>query len=64
MGINEANLKLIKIGNAVIDVWRCKYYVTPRTVKEILPIQNYECFKTVDDAYGYAIGLPSNWNME
>ena len=66
--IYEANKKLCCIGNAMIELITGKYYVVPRaTIKpySILEIQNeFEDFDNVQQAYDYAIKLPSDWYMK
>lgn len=64
MDIYEANNKLIRLGNAMITQDGTLYYVTPRTVKNIKSISNYESFITVDEAFDYAEKLHSNWCMD
>ena len=68
MDIYEANKKLCRIGNAMIELITDKYYVVPRaTIKpySILEIQNeFEGFDNVQQAYDYAIKLPSDWYMK
>ena len=58
MTINEANIELIKIGNAVIIDDGSLYYVEPRTTLNIKPVQGYKGFRTVKEAYDYATKLP------
>ena len=68
MDIYEANKKLCRIGNAMIELITGRYYVVPRaTIKpySILEIQNeFEGFDNVQQAYDYAIKLPSDWYMK
>lgn len=64
MGIDEANKKLLCIGNAMIIKRYNMFYVIPRTtmsVKENLPY--HEGRQTVYEAYLYAEKLPSDWKM-
>lgn len=62
MDINEANLILIKRGNVVI-VERDLYYVTPRTISEqnVKLLQEYPCFKSIEEAFNYGMELPCDW---
>ena len=68
MDIYEANKKLCRIGNAMIELITSKYYVVPRTTIKpysILKIQNvFESFDDVQQAYDYAIKLPSDWYIK
>lgn len=64
MDINEANMNLIKIGNAVIIKNGLCYIVSPRTTSSIKLLSKYKWFYTVDEAYYYAVDLPSNWEMD
>lgn len=64
MKINEANLKLIYMGNAVIVDGGFLYYVIPRTTQDVKPIHEYEGFRTVKDAYDYAIKLPIDFGIK
>ena len=58
MTINEANIELIKIGNAVIIDDGSLYYVEPRTTLNIKPVQWYKGFRTIKETYDYATKLP------
>ena len=66
--IYEANRKLCRIGNALIELFTGQYYVEPRITRRmysIIEIQNeFECFNDVQQAYEYAIKLPSDWHMK
>lgn len=68
MDIYEANKKLCRIRNAMIELITGKYYVVPRTTIKpysILEIQNeFEDFDNVQQAYDYAIKLPSDWYIK
>lgn len=64
----EANKKLCCIGNAMVELVAERYYVVPKTTIQpysIITIQNeLEGFDNVQQAYDYAIKLPSNWYMK
>lgn len=67
MLLDEANAKLIKIGNAVIIGVPGKYCVRPRTVYLKEDIYNYQdkyVFAHIEDVYEFAIKLPANWCLE
>ena len=68
MDIYEANKKLCRIGNTMIELITGQYYVVPRTTIKpysILEIQNeFESFDDVQRAYDYAIKLPSDWYIK
>ena len=65
--IYEANKKLCRIGNAMIELVAGQYYVIPRTTVKpysFLEIQNeFEGFDDVQRAYEYAIKLQPDWRM-
>lgn len=67
MDIYEANKKLCRIGNAMIELITGKYYVVPRTTIKnysMLEIQNeFEGFDNVQQAYDYATKLQPDWHM-
>ena len=67
MDIYEANKKLCRIGNAMIQLVTGQYYVVPRTTKKhysILEIQNeFEEFDDVQQAYEYATKLQPDWRI-
>lgn len=68
MDIYEANKKLCRIGNTMIELITGQYYVVPRTTIKpysILEIQNeFESFDDVQQAYDYAIKLQPDWYMK
>ena len=64
MTVDEANFELIHIGNAVIVDGGYLYYVTPRTTLKVKPIQEYEGFWTVKEAYDYAVKLPIDFGLK
>ena len=61
MDIYEANDRLLRIGNAIIINGVGCYDVAPRTTTYERNYCNVR-FYNLDDAYDYAITLPSNWN--
>lgn len=65
MTIYEANSKLIKIGNAMIEEYGLKYYIVSRTTSEEPNIKQYkQPYDSVETAYEVAIQLPSNFGIE
>ena len=64
MTVDEANFKLIHIGNAVIVDSGYFYYVTPRTTLKVKSIQEHEGFRTVKEAYDYAVELPIDFEIK
>ena len=67
MDIYEANKKLCRIGNAMIELVAEQFYVVPRTTRNpysILEIQNeFEGFDNVQQAYDYATKLQPDWRI-
>lgn len=67
MDVYEANNKLCRIVNAMIELITGQYYVIPRTTIKpysILEIQNeFEGFDNVQQAYDYAIILQPDWRI-
>lgn len=67
MDIYEANRRLCRIGNAMIEFVTGQHYVVPRTTVKsysFIEIQNeFECFDDVQQAYEYAIKLQTDWRM-
>lgn len=67
MDIYEANRRLYRIGNAMIEFVTGQYYVVPRTIVKpysFLAIQNeFEGFNDVQQAYEYAVKLQPDWRM-
>lgn len=64
MTIYEANSKLIKIGNAMIEEYGLKYYIVPRTTSEEINMKQYkQPYDDVESAYVSALRLSPNWNM-
>lgn len=67
MDVYEANNKLCRIVNAMIELITGQYYVIPRTTIKpysILEIQNeFEGFDNVQQAYDYAIKLQPDWRI-
>ncbi len=62
MTIYEANGRLIKVGNAIIEEHGLKYYIVPRTILEESNIELYkQPYDDVESAYNAAILLPKNW---
>lgn len=65
MTIFEANSKLIKIGNAMIEEYGLQYYIVPRTTIKELNIERYkQPYDNVETAYDIALQLTPNFGME
>lgn len=64
MTIYEANSKLIKSGNVMIEEHDLKYYIIPRTTSEEPNIKQYkQPYDNVETAYEVTVQLPSNFGM-
>lgn len=63
--IYEANSKLIRIGNAMIEEHGLKYYIVPRTSSEEPNIEQCkQLYDNLETAYEVAMQLPSNFGIE
>lgn len=61
MTIQEANNKLIRIGNAMLTE---KYCVVPRITTEEVKILDYiDGFDSIEEAFDYAMKLKPDWKI-